>query len=216
LNFLAHIYLSGDSSEVRMGNIIGDYIKGNQYNLYPELIRMGILMHRDIDHFTDANPIVKLTNRLFTERFHKYAGIVTDIFYDHFLASRWNDYSPDNFDNYLKGVYLLLKDNWDLLPDEMKGFALRCMENNWLKSYATIEGIGKVLWMMSQRTSLPDESKYAVEVLKSNYTFVNGHFMEYFPQLVSYIEEKYKVVIRKTEKNHILPSEVSQAGYHRA
>jgi acyl carrier protein phosphodiesterase len=197
LNFLAHIYLSGDSPEVRMGNIIGDYIKGNHYSSYPELVRTGIVMHRDIDRFTDSHPIVKLTNHLFVERYHKYSGIVTDILYDHFLANLWSIYSADDFNLYIRGIYHLLKDNWESIPVEMREFASRCMENNWIKSYAEIDGIGRILWMMSQRTSLPDESKFAIEILNSNYTVIEDMFREYFPQLVGFIEHKYHVRIRK-------------------
>jgi acyl carrier protein phosphodiesterase len=197
LNFLAHIYLSGDSPEIRIGNIIGDNIKGNHYSSYPELIRTGIIMHRDIDRFTDSHEIVKLTNQLFIERYHKYSGIVTDILYDHFLANLWSLYSADEFNLYIRGIYHLLKDNWEVIPKEMNEFVSRCMENNWIKSYAEIDGIGRILWMMSQRTSLPDESKFAIEVLHSKYAVIEEMFKEYFPQLVSFIETKYQVVIRK-------------------
>jgi len=216
LNFLAHIYLSGDSPELRIGNIIGDYIKGNQYTNYPELIRQGIVMHRDIDRFTDSHQIVKHTNHLFTERYHKYSGIVTDILYDHFLANLWSNYSADKFNLYIKGIYHLLKDNWEIIPFEMQEFASRCMENNWIKSYAEIDGIGRILWMMSQRTSLPDESKFAIEVLNSKYTMIEDMFREYFPQLVGFIENKYQVIIRKPEISNPASTEASQAGYRRA
>jgi acyl carrier protein phosphodiesterase len=216
LNFLAHIYLSGDSPEVRMGNIIGDYIKGNHYSTYPELIRQGILMHRDIDHFTDSNQIVKQTNHLFKERYHKYSGIVTDILYDHFLANLWTNYSADNFNLFIKGIYHLLQDNWKIIPQEMQPFASRCMENNWIKSYAEVAGIGRVLWMMSQRTSLPDESKYAIEVLNNKYAVIEDMFKEYFPQLISFIENKYQVVIRKPQITNSASTVTSQAGYRRA
>ena len=119
MNFLAHIYLSGDSPEIRMGNIIGDNIKGNHYSSYSEPIRTGIIMHRDIDRFTDSHEIVKLTNQLFIERYHKYSGIVTDILYDHFLANLWSLYSADEFNLYIRGIYHLLKDNWEIIPKEM-------------------------------------------------------------------------------------------------
>lgn len=201
MNFLAHIYLSGDSPDIRMGNIIGDYIKGNHYSGYPETIRTGIIMHRDIDRFTDSHPLVKETNQLFIERYHKYAGIVTDIIYDHYLGNLWSLYSADEFNLYIRGIYHLLKDNWTVLPPEMHEFASRCMENNWIKSYADINGIGRILWMMSQRTSLPDESKFAIEILNSKYTVIEDLFKEYFPQLVNFIETKYQVTIRKPVKS---------------
>jgi acyl carrier protein phosphodiesterase len=216
LNFLAHIYLSGDSPEVRIGNIIGDYIKGNHYTSYPELIQQGMLMHRDIDHFTDSNTIVKQTNHLFQEKYHKYAGIVTDILYDHFLANLWSNYSADNFNLFIKGVYHLLKDHWEIIPQEMKPFASRCMENNWIKSYAEIDGIGRVLWMMSQRTSLPDESKFAIDVLNSKYKIIEDMFKDYFPVLVSFIENKYHIVIRKPANSIISANAASQAGCRQA
>jgi acyl carrier protein phosphodiesterase len=216
LNFLAHIYLSGDSPEVRMGNIIGDYIKGNQYSNYPEFIRLGIVMHRDIDGFTDSHQTVKHTNHLFTERYHKYSGIVTDILFDHFLANLWKNYSADDFDLYINGIYHLLKNNWNIIPLEMQTFASLCMENNWIKSYAEIDGIGRVLWMMSQRTSLPDESKFAIEVLNAKYALIEDMFKEYFPQLVGFIENKYQVIIRKPAITDSASTVASQVGYRRA
>ena len=199
-----------------MGNIIGDYIKGNHYSDYPELIRQGIVMHRDIDRFTDSHKIVKETNHLFTERYHKYSGIVTDILYDHYLANLWNNYSADNFNFYIKGIYHLLKDKWEIIPLEMQEFASRCMENNWIKSYAEINGIGRILWMMSQRTTLPDESKFAIEILNSKYTLIEDMFKEYFPQLVAFIENKYHVVIRKPQISGTIITGASRAGYHQA
>ncbi len=86
MNFLAHIYLSGDNDEIKLGNFIGDYIKGNAYNKYPPLIRKGILLHRKIDYFTDSHPIVRNHKSFFYDKYHKYAGIIIDIIYDHFLS----------------------------------------------------------------------------------------------------------------------------------
>jgi acyl carrier protein phosphodiesterase len=195
VNFLAHTYLSGDSTEIRMGNIIGDYVKGNQFNQYPELIRKGILMHRDIDSFTDSHPLVKQTNKFFTERYRKYSGIVTDIFFDHFLANHWSLYSPIDFSEYVKGIYFLIKGEWKWLPEEMHVFASSCMENNWIKSYARIDGIEHVLYMMSLRTSLPDESLFAGKVLRENYAALESLFLEFFPQLIQFIESKHSIPI---------------------
>jgi acyl carrier protein phosphodiesterase len=195
VNFLAHIYLSGDSGEIKMGNIIGDYVKGNQFNQYPDLIRKGILMHRDIDSYTDAHPLVKQTNKFFVERFRKYSGIVTDIFFDHFLARQWSRYSPVDFNDYVKGIYHLIKGEWSWLPEEMHSFANRCMENNWIKSYAQPDGIEHVLYMMSLRTSLPRESVFAGKVLRENYSELEALFFEFFPQLINFIETKHEVSV---------------------
>ncbi len=86
MNVLAHIYLSGDSEKIILGNYIGDYVKGRDYLKYPELIRKGIIIHRHIDAFTDSHPVVHRSKIFFTRKYHKYSGVVTDIIYDHYLT----------------------------------------------------------------------------------------------------------------------------------
>lgn len=93
MNVLAHIYLSGDSEKVIIGNYIGDYVKGRDYLNYPEQIRKGIIIHRHIDDFTDRHPVVHRSKIFFTRKYHKYSGVVTDIIYDHFLTKEW-DFFP--------------------------------------------------------------------------------------------------------------------------
>ena len=89
MNFLAHIYLSGDDPELKIGNFIADAVKGKKYTTYPQKIQEGIILHRKIDSFTDAHPIVKKSaSRLFSKYGH-YNSVIVDILYDHFLAKNW-------------------------------------------------------------------------------------------------------------------------------
>jgi len=93
MNFLAHIYLSGDNEQVKIGNFMADSIKGKKYLKYPGDLQKGIILHRAIDYYTDTHPVFKQsTQKLFPEYGH-YSGIIVDIFYDHFLASNWKKYS---------------------------------------------------------------------------------------------------------------------------
>ena len=92
MNFLAHIYLSGDSRELLIGNFIGDYVKGKDYEKYPPAIQDGILLHRKIDWFTDDHSITKKAKKLVRGQYGLYAGIVIDIFYDHYLSANWDQY----------------------------------------------------------------------------------------------------------------------------
>ena len=93
MNFLAHIYLSGDTNEILIGNFIGDYVKGNDYLKYPTNIGKGILLHRKIDAFTDKHSVTKSCKTFINPKYRKFSGIVIDIFYDHFLATNWEQYS---------------------------------------------------------------------------------------------------------------------------
>jgi acyl carrier protein phosphodiesterase len=92
MNFLAHIYLSGDNDLLKIGNFMADSIRGNQYLQYPDEIKKGILLHRFIDTFTDAHLIYRKSKHRLHEKYGHYSGVIMDIVYDHFLAKNWNHY----------------------------------------------------------------------------------------------------------------------------
>jgi acyl carrier protein phosphodiesterase len=190
MNFLAHIYLSGINDEIRLGNFIGDYVKGNAYNNYPPLVRKGLLLHRKIDYFTDSHAIVRHHKSFFYDKYHKYAGIITDIIYDHYLAHYWHMYSEVDFNTYVAGVYEFLMDNIDKMPPEMQKTVPNIIHNDWLGTYRSIEGIETILKGMSKGTSLPAEYIFAISNLRKYYDEMKLEFFNYFPQLIEYVNNE--------------------------
>jgi acyl carrier protein phosphodiesterase len=190
MNFLAHLYLSGKNDEVKLGNFIADYIKGKEYEKYPNLIRKGILLHRKIDSFTDSHPLVRNHKSFFYKKYHKYAGIIMDIVYDHFLVKDWQVFSDESFDDFSDNVNELLQDKADYIPEDMKQIVQKFIRNKWLKSYETLEGIQSVFIGMSKGTSLPDETEFAMYVLRKNYNQIKHDFLIYFPQLIDYSDKE--------------------------
>lgn len=93
MNYLAHIYLSGKNRQIQIGNFVGDAVKGKAYNSYPDFFRKGILLHRLIDSFADTHPAVKEAVSLGKPLFGRYSAAVTDIFFDHFLALGFPQYT---------------------------------------------------------------------------------------------------------------------------
>ncbi len=197
MNFLAHIYLSGSSDEIKIGNFIGDYVKGRNYEKYPELVRKGIILHRKIDTYTDLHPIVNQSKMHLKKRFRRYSGVIVDIFYDHFLASEWHMFSKHPLPQYVINMYEILVSNYFILPNEIRTFLPFFIINNWLESYTSIDGIEGVLRRMTKRTSLPSETPFAVSELRKNYNLFRDEFLEYFPQLVSYVEEEHDICINR-------------------
>ena len=195
MNFLAHTYLSGCNEEIIVGNFMGDYVKGRNYLYFPEQVKKGILIHRDIDSFTDTHEITRVSKQRVAARYHKYAGIITDIFYDHFLASLWDNYSTLPLHEFVNRTYDLLKRNYKVLPDAIKMWFPTFLENNWMMAYTTVDGIELVLELMSANTSLPDHSAYAVEVLRDQYSVFMDDFLVFFPSIIQFLEEKYKIDI---------------------
>ncbi len=190
MNFLAHIYLSGNNDEIKLGNFIGDYVKGNGYSKYPPMVKKGILLHRKIDFFTDSHTIVKHHKSMFYSKYHKYAGIITDIIYDHFLADNWHIFSETDLNEYIENIHEFLNNNIESMPLDLRKYVSKLIENKWLSSYKTIEGIENILIGMSKGTSLPAEYDFAILVLKKNYIEINRDFLEYFPQLINFVNKE--------------------------
>ena len=187
MNFLAHLYLSGASDEVKVGNFIGDYVKGNAYELYPALVRLGIIMHRRIDTFTDKNQIVKSSKHYFSALYHKYAGVIIDVVYDHFLAKDWDHHMQISLNQFVYDAYDVLLDNYGRLPERVQGFLPYFVIYNWLESYKSIDGLSNVLHRMSKKTSLPEKTDHAILILEKNYHDLQQQFNQFFPAIKNHI-----------------------------
>lgn len=197
MNFLAHLYLSGESDEIKLGNFMGDYVKGNKYLSFPENIQTGILMHRQIDTFTDNHPIVKECSKLLKPAYNRYSGIIIDLFFDHFLASQWEEYSSISLKEFAHKTHRLLFKNFLILPGQVKQFLPFLVKNKRLMSYASIDGIIRSIEIMSNYTSLPEENGFAREILVDHYQLLNKQFKTFFQEITNFIEENYQLEIKK-------------------
>jgi acyl carrier protein phosphodiesterase len=195
MNYLAHIFLSGVNDDVIIGNFIGDYVKGRDYNNYRPGIKKGILLHRRIDSFTDKHKIIIQSKSYFAPRYHKYAGIIIDILYDHFLVLNWDKYSPQSLDTYKEDLFDCLKKNYAVLPERVQFFVPSFIKNDWIGVYSSVEGIVLVLSRMAMRTTLPDYSEFAREVIHKYYIQLESEFLTYFPNIISYVIENHGIRI---------------------
>jgi acyl carrier protein phosphodiesterase len=195
MNFLAHIYLSGDSREILVGNFIGDYIKGKKITGYPEEVKRGIMLHRNIDSFTDNHNNTRLSKKIVAGKYGLYAGIVVDIFYDHFLSANWDLYSDMPLLEYIHDRYRLLDSGFSFFPAGVKSWFPYFIKSNWLETYIHFEGLNMVFKRMSYRTSLPDHAEYAVDQLKENYDFLKENFIEFFTDMREMVQNDYNIIL---------------------
>lgn len=161
MNFLAHIYLSGNNEAVTIGNFIADGIRGKKYLKYPRDIQTGILLHRQIDTFTDAHKTVRLSTKRLHKNYSHYSGVIVDILYDHFLAKNWSKYCNLPLAEYVDNFYISLENNFEILPKRIQKMMPYMIADNWLLSYASIEGITKVLEGMNRRTQKPFANEFS-------------------------------------------------------
>ncbi|WP_108868193.1 ACP phosphodiesterase [Aquimarina aquimarini] len=194
MNFLAHIYLSGEDSQLKIGNFIADSVKGKKYLEYPTRMQQGILLHRKIDFYTDTHSIVKKSvSRLFPKYRH-YSTVIVDILYDHFLAANWSEYSNIPLDEYVTDFYDLLHKNYELLPKPIQRFLPYMVEENWLLSYATVQGIGSVLYRMNKRTKNKSGMNLAIIELEQYYTDFENEFRSFFEELELYTKNEIRLL----------------------
>jgi acyl carrier protein phosphodiesterase len=187
MNFLAHLYLSGNDPFLQLGNFIADHVKGRAIELVDPAVRKGIMLHRKIDAFTDVHPSVMQSKIRLRTNFHKYAPVIADIFYDHFLAVSWKNYSAIPLTKYADDFYLLLKKHEALIPERTKKMLPYMISSNWLVSYATVDGLDKILASMARRTSFNSHMEKSAAELVKNYSLYQTEFEEFFPELEEFV-----------------------------
>ncbi|MBP8157836.1 MAG: acyl carrier protein phosphodiesterase [Flavobacterium sp.] len=190
MNFLAHIYLSGDNDLLKIGNFMADSIRGHHYDDYPTEIRKGILLHRSIDSFTDMHPIYRQSKHRLHQKYGHYSGVIMDIFYDHFLSKNWSKYSKVKLEDYAQDFYLLLKENYDVLTERAKGMMPYMIGRNWLVSYASVEGLEMIMFQMDYRTKHRVAMDESIVELKQFYTEFENEFTLFFEELRQHCQDK--------------------------
>lgn len=193
MNYLSHIYLSGSEDDIKIGNFIADGVKGNSYLKFNEKIQQGILMHRDIDYFIDNHPVSAESKKRIHDIYGKHSGVAIDIFYDHFLAKYWNDFSKESLRSYVYHFYFLVLMNYSILPLRLKHAFPFMVLNNWFRMYSRVEGIENVLVRMSKFTSLPENTENAINNFKIYYSDYEAEFRAFFKEIQNFITEKYKI-----------------------
>ncbi|MFD2552210.1 ACP phosphodiesterase [Bizionia sediminis] len=183
MNFLAHIYLSNNLKNVAIGNFIADGIRGKQYLKYSKEIQIGILLHREIDTFTDAHPIFRQSTKKLHKNYGHYSGIIVDIFYDHFLAKNWTTYSKIPLAIFVQDFYQLLEENFHILPQKTQHMVPFMMQHNWLLNYAHVQGIQQVLNGMNKRTGYKSNMHLATTELLEHYSKFELEFTSFFEEL---------------------------------
>ena len=196
LNFLAHTYLSGNDEDLKIGNFLGDFVKGRLNKLskaqYSEGIIKGMALHREIDFFTDSHSVVRRSIDRLQPKYHKFSGIVVDMFYDHILANNFTQYSAVSLEEYSQNFYDLLEKRKKDIPNAMERMIESMVKRNWFVSYRKYEGIEWALQGISKRLSFQSGIENATEDLKQDYLLYEADFNVFFPQLVNHCQEFVK------------------------
>lgn len=194
MNFLAHIYLSGDNDLIKIGNFMADGIRGKHFENFPLEVQKGIKLHRAIDTFTDAHPVFRESTKKLHERYHHYAGVIVDVFYDHFLAKNWYKYSDEDLATYIQRFYQSLEDNKTILTEKTTKLMPYMIHQNWLLQYQTVEGIHNIMTQMDSRTKNKSNMRFSSEELVLYYNAFEEEFTTYFEAIQKHTKEQLMIL----------------------
>lgn len=193
MNFLAHLFLSGNNRDIKIGNFITDHIKGKIPSHYNEDILKGIELHKKIDRYTDNHPIVKQSIKRLRPRYKHYSSVIIDLYYDHFLALKWNQYTNIPLDEFARDTYFMLNQHYDILPAKTQRILPYMIKQNWLSGYRDINVMNNVFFGMSQRTRFNSGMENAtIELIQYHHEF-EEEFTAFFPQIIQYIQQQEKL-----------------------
>ena len=179
MNFLGHFYLSKNDPDLIVGNYIADFVKGKKFMEYPSRISEGIMMHREIDHYTDRHQMVRSGRKRLFGKYRHYSGVIIDMYYDHYLAKLWQNYSQDSLSSFAEDIYNTIEANWSNLPAQSKYMFPYMKSGNWLLRYASTKGIGQSLDGMSRRLNNNSKLEQAVHQLHEFYEDFQEEFEEF-------------------------------------
>lgn len=156
MNFLAHALLAGEDPALIVGGVVGDWIKGGLPGSLPGDLARGVSLHRAIDTHAESHPAFNLSRTRVSAPRRRYAGVLVDVFYDHLLARHWSDLHHQPLRVFCSDVYRHIEGRIHDLPAAAHP-ALRMMaREDWLMSYAEMDGIADVLARMSRRARQPN------------------------------------------------------------
>jgi acyl carrier protein phosphodiesterase len=181
MNYLAHAYLSFNESEVLVGNMISDYVKGKTQYDYPQQVQAGIRLHRAIDDFTDHHPATKEMMTIFRPQYRLYAGAFVDIVYDYFLANDRNEFlNDDALEQFTIKTYSSLQNYTSLFPQKFAAMFPYMVSQNWLYHYQYDQGIQKSFNGLVRRATYLEESNIAFEIFMNNKIFLEQQYYVFF------------------------------------
>ncbi len=165
MNFLAHLLLAGDDDGLRLGAMLGDFVRGQRaLNLYPVEVRRGIRLHRHTDQFFDSLSEVASLRACFQPPFRRYSGILIDLAYDHELAGRWGNYSSLSLERFDQEIFQLLAENVQMLPDRLQQFIRYARQRGLFAAYREKPEIMRSLRGVGSRLSRPNPLHRAEEI----------------------------------------------------
>lgn len=186
MNHLAHLFLAGDTAESLIGNLAGDFVKGPLGDRFPPAIRDGIVQHRRIDAFTDSHPQIAGFRQVLTPEHGHYSRVIADMFLDHFLARRFDEFGGEPLEAFLARTWRTIDPHGESLPGKLRSVYPRMRDEQWLESYREIDGIHFALANISRRFTRKPRLETATRHLVDSRVELERRFETFLPDVMAF------------------------------
>lgn len=192
MNFLGHLYFSGNNEKLMTANLLGDFVKGKDLSHLSSLSQKGIALHRKIDHYIDHHPeVIALMHEMYKD-LPKIAGIAVDLIFDHLLAKNWNQFSDIPLNDYVSSYYRSIHYNNPDYPHFFQFVLKKMTEKNWLLSYSSLEGIQRACSGVSSRISFDNNLNEAPSYFLKHQAQMEATFFTYMEEAIPYFNRVRK------------------------
>ncbi len=188
MNYLAHLYFAKPTADSHFGNLLADFGGLRQVSNVSHDVKLGVENHMLVDKFTDQHAIQRTAKALFSNQRRRFAGIILDVLYDHFLIKNWQQFHSDAFTQFKLQSYTLLGENQHLMPKRMAYVIYHMRKNDWFESYRTIEGVGTALDNIAKRLRFENNFVGSEAEIRAHYQQLENLFMTFFPALINHVK----------------------------
>lgn len=195
MNYLGHAYLSFNSPQILVGNMISDFVKGSDQFMFNGNIQKGIALHRQIDAFTDSHAATKKAMEIFRPHYRLYSAPIMDVLFDHFLATDKNFFDDNSLKEFSQNIYRQLENNSSQLPNRFLYAFTYMKTEDWLYNYKYGEGMRRSLHGLVRRASFIKESDTAYKLFLEHHDYLNKCYQEFFPDVKQFAKQKFEELV---------------------
>ena len=195
MNFLAHAYLSFLHPQILVGNMVSDFVKGAAKDAYAKDVRQGIVLHREIDSFTDTHWATQKAKEIFRPHYRLYSGALVDVLYDHFLANDRKIFKEDALKQFTQTVYSILEQHTAHLPVRFVQVLYYMKMEDWLYNYKYEHGMERSLRGLVRRAAYLSESDTAYNLFLDHYDALRDCYNIFFPDVEQFAKKRFKELL---------------------
>lgn len=190
MNYLAHLALAQPTSASVQGNLLGDFMRGYHPEHFDLAVQRGLKNHRFVDRYTDQHPKVRLAKSYFSSQRRRFAGIILDISFDHFLINHWSRFYTQPFEHFCEQRYALLQPDLRAMPPSMHRTVTSMLKHRWLGVYSTPEGLARALDNTAARIRFQHRFSGSIFEVMQHYEPLEQAFLDFYPQLMQAVDSE--------------------------